>query len=199
MGSYWNHAEGFCLSVCLFVCSQDKELVSQCMSPSTAGVTSFKLHDRAKHVYSEASRVLKFKSVCEEKPANAVQVITVCCPLLVFFNVGCNSLCWAFVACFFTLAKVTCFLASVTGCISFCSSYRLHGFPPLEPAVCFPALDTSCPVPRSWYWRLVFQNFEYLSYWLVMWLVSWSTVTANFCVSWAGPGWSYEWEPWKLQ
>ena len=163
MGSCWNHAEGFCLSVCLFVCSQDKELVSQCMSPSTAGVTSFKLHDRAKHVYSEASRVLKFKSVCEEKPANAVQVITVWCPLLVFFNVGCNSLCWAFVACFFTLAKVTCFLASDTGCISFCSSYRLHGFPPLEPAVCFPALDTSCPFvlalvssfPEFWIFELL--------------------------------------------
>lgn len=46
------------------------------MSPSTAGVNSFKLHDRAKHVYSEASRVLKFKNVCEEKPANAVQVRT---------------------------------------------------------------------------------------------------------------------------
>ena len=44
------------------------------MSPSTAGVNSFKLHDRAKHVYSEAARVLKFKNVCEEKPANAVQV-----------------------------------------------------------------------------------------------------------------------------
>ena len=44
------------------------------MSPSTAGVNSFKLHDRAKHVYSEATRVLKFKSVCEEKPANAIQV-----------------------------------------------------------------------------------------------------------------------------
>ena len=48
------------------------------MSPSTAGVNSFKLHDRAKHVYSEASRVLKFKNVCEEKPANAVQVSTDC-------------------------------------------------------------------------------------------------------------------------
>ena len=54
------------------------------MSPSTAGVKSFKLHDRAKHVYSEAARVLKFKSVCEEKPANAIQVrtilITLVCP-----------------------------------------------------------------------------------------------------------------------
>lgn len=52
-------------------------MINQCMSPSTAGVNSFKLHDRAKHVYSEASRVLKFKNVCEEKPANAVQVRTV--------------------------------------------------------------------------------------------------------------------------
>ncbi|RMX46098.1 hypothetical protein pdam_00009363 [Pocillopora damicornis] len=61
--------------LCEYFALTDKELVSQCMSPSTAGVTSFKLHDRAKHVYSEASRVLKFKSVCEEKPANAVQVL----------------------------------------------------------------------------------------------------------------------------
>ena len=53
---------------------QEEELINECMSPSTAGVNSFKLHDRAKHVYSEASRVLKFKKVCEEKPANAVQV-----------------------------------------------------------------------------------------------------------------------------
>ncbi|KAJ7373759.1 N-acetylgalactosamine kinase [Desmophyllum pertusum] len=46
----------------LFELSED-ELISQCMSPSTAGVNSFKLHDRAKHVYSEAARVLKFKNV----------------------------------------------------------------------------------------------------------------------------------------
>lgn len=53
---------------------QEEELITQCMSPSTAGVNSFKLYDRAKHVYSEAARVLKFKSVCDEKPANAIQV-----------------------------------------------------------------------------------------------------------------------------
>ena len=47
------------------------------MSPSTSSVNSFKLHDRAKHVYSEAARVLKFKTVCEEKPANAIQVRTI--------------------------------------------------------------------------------------------------------------------------
>lgn len=55
---------------------KEDELISGCMSPSTAGVNSFKLHDRAMHVYSEASRVFKFKSVCEEKPANAIQVRT---------------------------------------------------------------------------------------------------------------------------
>ena len=55
---------------------KEGELISECMSPSTAGVDSFKLHDRAMHVYSEASRVFKFKSVCEEKPANAIQVRT---------------------------------------------------------------------------------------------------------------------------
>ena len=55
---------------------KEDELISGCMSPSTAGVNSFKLHDRAMHVYSEACRVYKFKSVCEEKPANAIQVRT---------------------------------------------------------------------------------------------------------------------------
>jgi len=61
--------------LCKFFELSEEELINQCMSPSTAGVNSFKLHDRAKHVYSEASRVLKFKNVCEEKPANAVQVL----------------------------------------------------------------------------------------------------------------------------
>lgn len=69
-------ARSFCYSSshCFCIVLQEEELISQCMSPSTAGVNSFKLHNRAKHVYSEASRVLKFKNVCEEKPANAVQV-----------------------------------------------------------------------------------------------------------------------------
>ena len=61
-------------SVYFHIVFQEEELINQCMSPSTAGVNSFKLHDRAKHVYSEASRVLKFKTVCEETPANAIQV-----------------------------------------------------------------------------------------------------------------------------
>ncbi|KAM6201219.1 N-acetylgalactosamine kinase isoform 1-T1 [Rhynchocyon petersi] len=36
---------------------------------------SFKLYQRAKHVYSEAARVLQFKKICEEAPANMVQLL----------------------------------------------------------------------------------------------------------------------------
>ena len=38
-------------------------------------VDSFKLYDRATHVYSEAQRVLSFKDVCEEEPADAAKVL----------------------------------------------------------------------------------------------------------------------------
>ncbi|XP_068672101.1 N-acetylgalactosamine kinase-like isoform X1 [Montipora foliosa] len=61
--------------LCEFFGLSEDDFVSQCMSPSTAGVHSFKLYDRAKHVYSEAARVLKFKTVCQERPANAIQVL----------------------------------------------------------------------------------------------------------------------------
>lgn len=35
----------------------------------------FKLYQRAKHVYSEAARVLQFKKICEEAPDNMVQLL----------------------------------------------------------------------------------------------------------------------------
>lgn len=35
-------------------------------------VTHFSLYQRAKHVYSEAARVLQFKAVCDSAPADAV-------------------------------------------------------------------------------------------------------------------------------
>jgi len=72
--SDWVHPPCYSSSHFFHIVFQEEELINQCMSPSTAGVNSFKLHNRAKHVYSEASRVLKFKTVCEEKPANAIQV-----------------------------------------------------------------------------------------------------------------------------
>ena len=34
---------------------------------------SFKLHDRASHVYSEAARVWSFKRICDEAPSDALK------------------------------------------------------------------------------------------------------------------------------
>ncbi|XP_067827579.1 N-acetylgalactosamine kinase isoform X3 [Heptranchias perlo] len=51
------------------------ELFSSILSQNTHNVTSFKLYQRAKHVYSEAGRVLQFKKVCDETPANALQLL----------------------------------------------------------------------------------------------------------------------------
>ncbi|XP_066492307.1 N-acetylgalactosamine kinase [Tiliqua scincoides] len=52
-----------------------KELRTQILSQNTQDVTAFKLYQRAKHVYSEAARVLEFKKICEEAPDNAVQLL----------------------------------------------------------------------------------------------------------------------------
>ncbi|XP_016783677.1 N-acetylgalactosamine kinase isoform X5 [Pan troglodytes] len=43
--------------------------------PSSCPVLIFKLYQRAKHVYSEAARVLQFKKICEEAPENMVQLL----------------------------------------------------------------------------------------------------------------------------
>ncbi|KAK0139028.1 N-acetylgalactosamine kinase [Merluccius polli] len=45
------------------------------LSSNTQHVTHFKLHQRARHVYGEASRVLRFKSVCDSQPADSVQLL----------------------------------------------------------------------------------------------------------------------------
>nr|KAF6500177.1 galactokinase 2 [Molossus molossus] len=52
-----------------------QELRTQILSPNTQDVLIFKLYQRAKHVYSEAARVLQFKKVCEEAPDNMVQLL----------------------------------------------------------------------------------------------------------------------------
>ncbi|XP_033046062.1 N-acetylgalactosamine kinase isoform X8 [Trachypithecus francoisi] len=52
-----------------------EELRTQILSPNTQGVLIFKLYQRAKHVYSEAARVLQFKKICEEAPENMVQLL----------------------------------------------------------------------------------------------------------------------------
>uniref|UniRef100_A0A8C9EL45 Galactokinase 2 n=1 Tax=Pavo cristatus TaxID=9049 RepID=A0A8C9EL45_PAVCR len=42
---------------------------------SGSEVSTFKLYQRAKHVYSEAARVLEFKKICSEAPDNAIQLL----------------------------------------------------------------------------------------------------------------------------
>uniref|UniRef100_A0A8D0H3N0 N-acetylgalactosamine kinase n=1 Tax=Sphenodon punctatus TaxID=8508 RepID=A0A8D0H3N0_SPHPU len=50
-----------------------EELRTQILSQNTQDVTTFKLYQRALHVYSEAARVLEFRQICTEAPNNAIQ------------------------------------------------------------------------------------------------------------------------------
>ncbi|KAF6130157.1 galactokinase 2 [Phyllostomus discolor] len=52
-----------------------QEFRTQILSPNTQDVLLFKLYQRAKHVFSEASRVLQFKKICEEAPGNTVELL----------------------------------------------------------------------------------------------------------------------------
>uniref|UniRef100_A0A8C5ARF7 Galactokinase 2 n=1 Tax=Gadus morhua TaxID=8049 RepID=A0A8C5ARF7_GADMO len=45
------------------------------LSSNTQHVTHFKLYQRARHVYGEASRVLCFKSVCDSQPADSIPLL----------------------------------------------------------------------------------------------------------------------------
>ncbi|XP_022048630.2 N-acetylgalactosamine kinase [Acanthochromis polyacanthus] len=45
------------------------------LSANTQHMTQFWLHQRAKHVYGEAARVLQFKSVCDSEPAESIQLL----------------------------------------------------------------------------------------------------------------------------
>lgn len=50
----------------------------------------FKPYQRAKHVYSEAARVLRFKKICEEAPDNTVQLLG---ELMNQSHASCRDLC----------------------------------------------------------------------------------------------------------
>ncbi|XP_028678784.1 N-acetylgalactosamine kinase [Erpetoichthys calabaricus] len=52
-----------------------EELGSSILSQNTQDVTSFRLYQRAKHVYGEAERVLRFKDICVEAQDEAVQLL----------------------------------------------------------------------------------------------------------------------------
>ncbi|CAG2218940.1 GALK2 [Mytilus edulis] len=51
------------------------ELAQTSLSANTLDVKTFKLHNRATHVFSEANRVLQFKKTCDLKPADASVVL----------------------------------------------------------------------------------------------------------------------------
>ncbi|XP_027128995.1 N-acetylgalactosamine kinase [Larimichthys crocea] len=50
-----------------------EQFSTELLSANTQQETHFKLHQRAKHVYGEAARVLRFKSVCDSAPADSIR------------------------------------------------------------------------------------------------------------------------------
>ncbi|XP_069018724.1 N-acetylgalactosamine kinase [Embiotoca jacksoni] len=52
-----------------------EQLSTDLLSANTQHVTHFKLYHRAKHVYSEAARVLQFKSVCDSDFPESIQLL----------------------------------------------------------------------------------------------------------------------------
>lgn len=62
------------LYVDLIPTKQMNDLTAICLFSSLL-VKHFKLHQRAKHVYGEAARVLRFKSVCDSEPVESVQLL----------------------------------------------------------------------------------------------------------------------------
>uniref|UniRef100_A0AAQ6IGH2 Galactokinase 2 n=1 Tax=Anabas testudineus TaxID=64144 RepID=A0AAQ6IGH2_ANATE len=61
--------------ICKTLGITSEQFSTELLSANTQHVTHFKLHQRAKHVYSEAARVLKFKSVCDSEPAESIQLL----------------------------------------------------------------------------------------------------------------------------
>ncbi|GFO03021.1 N-acetylgalactosamine kinase [Plakobranchus ocellatus] len=59
--------------VCKLLGISPEELAETSLSTNTRDVESFLLYQRATHVYSEAKRVLAFKSVCDSQPPDALE------------------------------------------------------------------------------------------------------------------------------
>jgi N-acetylgalactosamine kinase len=58
--------------VCKILEVSPEELAETSLSSNTQNVEKFYLHQRARHVYGEAKRVLHFKAVCDEQPSDAL-------------------------------------------------------------------------------------------------------------------------------
>lgn len=61
--------------ICKVLGITSEQFSTELLSANTQHVTHFKLHQRAKHVYGEAARVLQFKSVCDSEPAESVTLL----------------------------------------------------------------------------------------------------------------------------
>ncbi|XP_061577595.1 N-acetylgalactosamine kinase [Cololabis saira] len=61
--------------ICRFLGVTSEQFATELLSANTQILTQFKLHQRAKHVYGEAARVMRFKSVCDSGPAESVQLL----------------------------------------------------------------------------------------------------------------------------
>ncbi|XP_060932114.1 N-acetylgalactosamine kinase [Limanda limanda] len=61
--------------ICKVLHITSEQFATQLLSANTLHMTHFKLHQRAKHVYGEAARVLRFKAVCDSEPAESLQLL----------------------------------------------------------------------------------------------------------------------------
>lgn len=59
--------------VCQILEMKEEDFVNKVLSAKTAQVHTFKLYQRATHVFSEAGRVLSFKRICDEADSEAPQ------------------------------------------------------------------------------------------------------------------------------
>ncbi|XP_072242158.1 N-acetylgalactosamine kinase [Leuresthes tenuis] len=61
--------------ICKVLCITSEQFSTDLLSANTQNETHFKLHQRAKHVYGEAARVMEFKSVCDSGAAGSVPLL----------------------------------------------------------------------------------------------------------------------------
>ncbi|KAK5619455.1 hypothetical protein CRENBAI_013840 [Crenichthys baileyi] len=75
--------------ICKVLGISSEQLCTELLSANTQHVMQFKLHQRAKHVYGEAARVMRFKSVCD---AGSAETITMLGELMNQSHASCRDL-----------------------------------------------------------------------------------------------------------
>ncbi|XP_035810463.2 N-acetylgalactosamine kinase [Amphiprion ocellaris] len=61
--------------ICRVLGITSEQFSTDLLSANTQHMMQFWLHQRAKHVYGEAARVLQFKSVCDSEPAESIHLL----------------------------------------------------------------------------------------------------------------------------